>query len=289
MPTLRHLALLSLSLAPLATACTDTDEPAPPPVTTGAFHGYVQRGWVLPHNAAEARQLGLDLDGDGEIDNQAGSLIGALVNVGLELDTIADETFTAGDVVALHRLRADDLTDDATIEWRTFEGAPPPAAPRFDGTDRFDVGVETGRLTGTLMGGHAELDRGETTILLPFFPDQSPLRIPLTGARMQLDLDADGCSGRLAGLVRAVEIDGMILPNLGAEMIIHVARHPEHEFSRIAFDLFDDNRDGRITVDEFLADRLTQGLFSLDVDTDGDGERDAMSFGVALDCVPASF
>lgn len=289
MPTLRHLSsILALALAPFA-ACTDADEPGPPPVTTGTYHGYVQRGWQLPHNQAEARQLGLDLDDDGEVDNQAGSLIGALLGLGLELDTIADETFAAGDVVALHRLRADSLTDDATVEWRTFDGAPPAEAPRFDGTDRFTIASETGALAGTLSGGHATLAWGDTTITLPFFPDQSPLRIPLTDARMELDLDGDGCIGRLAGVIPAIEIDEQLLPNLGAEMIIHIARHPEHPFTRVALDVFDDDHDGNITIDEFLADGLTRGLFGRDVDTDGDGDRDAMSFGVALDCVPATF
>ena len=290
MPASVRLLTLALSLSPLAAACTSDDEPAPPPeVTTGAYHGYVQRGWVLPHNAAEARQIGLDLDGDLDVDNQAGGLIGALVNLGLELDTIADDTFASGQVVALHRLRADALTDDPTIEWRTYEGAPPAAPPRFDGTDTFTVARETGHLVGTLRGGHADLAWGETTIELPFFPDQSPLRIPLTDARLQLDLDDGGCSGRLGGVIRGVEVDGMILPNLGSEMIIHIARHPEHELSRIAFEVFDQDHDGRITVDEFLASNLTRGLFSRDLDTDGDGERDAVSFGVALDCVPARF
>ena len=279
-----------LAVLPLTsiTACTDPAEPGPPTVETGAYHGYVQRGWVLPHNATEAQALGLDVDSDGTIDNQIGAVIGSLINLGLELDTAATDAFASGDVIALHRLRADDLATDSSVEWRTFTGASA-TPPRFDGTDAFTVAAETGVITGMIRAGHAELSWGETAIALPFFPAQAALAAPLVDARLLIDVDADGCSGRLAGVIPLIEVQQAILPQLAAEAIIHMARHPEHEFTRLATQVFDDDHDGRVTVDEILADPITRGLFSADVDRDGDGERDGVSFGAAFDCVPAQF
>lgn len=290
LPGLRRVLLV----APLATllpitACTDGgDEPGPPDVTTGTYHAYVQTGWTLPHNATQAQALGQDLDGDGTIDNQAGGVIGALINLGLEIDGAAAAAFASGEVVALHRLRADDLAADASIEWRTYDGMPA-TAPRFDGTDQFDVRGATGRLTGMIRAGHAELSWGETSVALPFFPHQTPLVAPLVQARLILDVDPDGCTGKLAGLIPSREVDQVILPQLAAEIVIHIARHPDHEFTAIAMQVFDRNHDGQLTVDEVLATPLTKGLFRPDTDTDGDGTADAMSFGAGFDCVPATF
>ena len=70
---------------------------------------------------------------------------------------------------------------------------------------------------------------------------------------------------------------------------VNIARHPDHEFTAIAMQVFDQNHDGQLTVDEVLATPLTRGLFRPDTDTDGDGAADAMSFGVGFDCVPATF
>ena len=86
----RHLGALlrlalPLALAPFA-ACTDDTDAGPPDVTSGAYHGFVQTGWRLPHNATEALAIGADVDGDGTVDNQAGSLIGSLAGLGLALD-----------------------------------------------------------------------------------------------------------------------------------------------------------------------------------------------------------
>ena len=81
----------------------------------------------------------------------------------------------------------------------------------------------------------------------------------------------------------------MILPQLAAEIVIHIARHPDHEFTTLAMRVFDQNHDGQLTAAEVLATPLTQSLFRPDTDTDGDGTSDAMSFGVGFDCVPATF
>ncbi|HVV82059.1 MAG TPA: hypothetical protein VHE35_03225 [Kofleriaceae bacterium] len=293
MRPLHHLraalpGLLALACAPLA-ACTDEPPAGPPDVTTGAYHTYAQTGWILPHNASEARTVGADLDGDGVIDNQAGSLIGSLIGLGLDLDGASAAAFSDGDVVALHRVRADSLVTDGSIEWTTYDGQPTAAPPRFDGTDHLDVLARTGRLIGLVRDGRAELDWGDATISMPFFPDQSPLRLPLTGARMTMYVDGAGCAARIVGAIPEVEIDGLVLPDLAMELIIHIARHPDHPFTPIAMQVFDTNKDGKLTVDEVLATPVARGLFSPDLDTDGDGVDDAMSFGASFECVPATF
>lgn len=287
--------LLTLTTAAVATAavaataaCSDPDEPAPPDVTTGAYHGFLQRGWLLPPDSAGARDLGEDLDGDGTIDNAGGQLVGALIGLGLELEEASADAFASGQLVALHRLRADHLDADASIEWRTYDGVPG-APPRFDGTDRPVAAVETGRLAGMIRGGHAELAWGQTAVSLPFFPDQSPLRLPLLDARITVDVDAAGCTGRVAGGVPSDELEGAILPLLAVELIVHLARHPDHEFTPIAMRVFDTDHDGKLTVAEVLATELMQGAFRPDLDLDGDGEPDALSFGLGFDCVAATF
>ncbi len=280
--------LLSLlTLAPIA-ACTD--EPVVDPgteVTSGAYHGYVQRGWIVPSDTNPASRLGHDFTGDGQIDNRSGMIMGLLQSFELDFAGSSRAAFAAGEVVALHQLRADALVDDATVEWRTFDGTSG-IAPRFDGSDRLAIGAETGTLYGMIVNGRAELAGHRTTVALPFFPGQSPIWFPLADVRMSVDLAGRRCQGVLSGLIDQVDVEELVMPNLAAQMILHIATHPGSPMAAEAMEIFDEDADGRLTVDELVHGDVMPFLLTPDVDTDGDGDRDAVSFGLGFDCTPAT-
>jgi hypothetical protein len=285
---MRVLLSLALLLAPAA-ACVDDDpaEPAPPAVTSGAYHHYAQTAWNLPTSSTDARGFGFDLDDDGDVENQAGAVIGALIGIGLDVEGANLDAFDRGAVVALYSVRADSLARDASVSWRVLNGISP-GAPRFDGTDTYFPTSDEGLLSGAIRDGVLSARHGTVTIRLPVFPDQPALAMPLVDARVERTPDG-ACRGRVGGAIPQDALDGTILPQLGEQAVIHMARNPDHEFTRLATDIFDDDGDGVATAGEIARSELTHGLFRLDLDRDGDDVDDAVSIALEFFCVPAIF
>lgn len=283
--TLSLVASLALPACLLEDA--DPVAPSPPIVTSGTYHHYAQSAWIIPATTEEARRHGFDLDRDGRVDNQAGAVMAALGGIGLDVQTESDRAITDGDLVILHAVRADALVDDASVAWRVLAGAPT-TPPRWDGTDVFRVAGEDGSFVGVIMGGAAHMDWGVVNLPLPFFPDQAPMVLPLARARIAATLTADGCEGRIGGVMLAADIENT-LTRFVRQAIRHIERNPDHELARIAYDIFDTNDDGTITVAEMADSPIADALFRPDLDLDGDGRDDGLSFGLGFTCEAASF
>lgn len=284
-------ALPLAALPALTGACLlDEDgpgEPVPPVVTSGTYHHYAQSSWTLPASSNEAHTLGFDLDGDGTIENQAGAVMAALDGLGLDVQTESDRAITDGDLVILHSVRADQLGDDGSVSWRVLAGLPT-TPPRWDGTDVFRVAGEDGSFVGPIVRANAQMDWGVVNVPLPFFPDQSPVIMPLSQARIAASISDGQCTGRIGGVMLGPDIE-LTLERFARQAILHIERHPEHELARVAYQIFDDNNDGVISVDEMAGSSIAESLFRPDVDTDGDGIDDGLSFGFGFSCERAQF
>lgn len=286
---MRALALPVL----LVTACSleSVDPgPEPPVVTSGTYHHYAQRLFNLPANSTEAFQMGFDLDDDGTVDNQAGAVIAALGGLGLDVQTASDEALNGGGLVILHSVRADALVDDTSVSWRVMAGVPTEAPPRWDGTDVLRFAGDDGRFVGRIgLTSLAEMEWGTVSVPLPFFPDQSPTVLPLANARIRASISDRDCDGVIGGAMLAADIE-TTLRRFARQAITHIERHPEHELARVAYQVFDDDGNGVITVDEMVNNSITQSLFAPDLDLDGDGRSDdALSFGFGFSCEEAQF
>ena len=103
--------------------------------------------------------------------------------------------------------------------------------------------------------------------------------------RAQLELTVDGpCHGVIGGGLDAAGYQG-VLDQVAAETLAHMAAHPDHDFTRLARDVFDDNRDGVVSAAEVVA--FGRELLPPDLDTDDDGRDDALSIAFAFECAPA--
>lgn len=278
---LRHLPLLLAAALP---ACVDPASPdAPPAVTSGELHHFAQTGWSVP-TVDEDRTLGFDLDGDGRRDNAGGALLRTLATIGLDVGGASADAFARGEVVQLHSLRADALDDDASVSWRLFVGLSR-EQPRFDGTDAFLATSEAGLVSGAIRGGRFDGAIGEATIRVPFFRGQPGLVIPLRVAHVAFD-PATG-AGRIGGAIDGFVLHDEVLPALGDQVVRHLARNPDHEFTRAAIQIFDGDGDGAVSRDEFV--RFAGDLLAYDVDLDHAGDDDAISFSLGFGAVPATF
>jgi len=241
-----------------------------------------------------AGNVGMDLDGDGLIDNQIGRLLGELHGLlGLDLQATLDKQLAAGKAIVLYDLRARSLVDDSDVELKAFIGADLDGTPanNFSGVESFAVkGSTVG--TAVLPAAIAASKLASTTpergfVSLPFLSETTVL--PLRATRMQATVGPDGMSeGYLAGAIPVNEAVDRLAPVLAAELD-RLYKLPTVSPTMVqAFRvLLDIDGDGTITDDELKASNAFGFLLhSADIDTDGDGTPDAISIGIGFRSVP---
>jgi hypothetical protein len=250
---LRASVLIALAAC---TAAPPSDDVVGP--FTGARHRFVIDRIELPHDYNSARALGDDLDGDGIVDNQLGSVIGSLAGQG-NVTSHADDMIAAGALTSVVEIQADDLTNDEGVGVWYYGAAGDPATP---------VG-------GTLVDGTFVSNRSRTTsvpgkavLRLPVFADADPATIELVA--MQLDLTPDGLGG-FDGVVRGgVRRPPALSAALEGMVQMFEARPQDH---RDFWSLVDRNHDGVVTLAELDADNsLLRAILTTDIVLGVDGE-----------------
>ena len=127
----------------------------------------------------------------------------------------------------------------------------------------------------------------------------APLRVDLHGARIWLsELAEDRLVGVLGGGIVQADVDGVVVPETAAQMDRIVVAEcgqsdglapcgcPGGERSELLQRYFDADDDCRISVAETAANSITLSLLDPDIQIDG---VDALSFGVGIELVPATF
>jgi len=241
---------------------------------------------TLPVNSSVAEDLGWDLDGDLTIDNQGGNIISALISaLGTDLQTAVDEVFAA-DLVQIGvtmdecaspayglvefargleldrgyeppRLLGDDVTSFAAV---AVTGLPDVA---LDGTAQFPV--------GQLVHPSADawIDAFEVVVVIDELSDDEVV------GRIATALDGDAAYDVIteaftAKMADRIEELGPCTPEACDDLV------------RSMLELFDDDLDGAISLEEVRSESLVASLLRADVDVDQDGQEDALSIGVGF-------
>lgn len=203
---------------------------------TGPVHRYVVDAITIPHESGEAQAMGDDLDGDGKIDNQLGSVTSVLAST-MDLTVNAPDMIAGGALASSIEIQADDLVDDDRVAVR-YLGA--------DGDLTTEVG---GRLVGGVFRSNRSRDTsvpGHASVRIPIFTNADPLTMELDG--VEIDLDPDGAGGFDAtvrgGIPKIAAADAAY-----AGLLQMIADEPARHliFAR----LLDGNLDGVLGRDEF--------------------------------------
>lgn len=268
---MRSFALFALALVPVMVAgCTADDNDIVGPYT-GPVHRFVVAGIELPRTNVRARELGDDLDGDGEVDNVLGYAISALDSYD-NITTYSDDMIASGAIASVVEIQADSLDDDPTV------------SVRYIGRDG-DAAVEVG---GSIEAGVFRSNRTATThvpgraiLRLPVFADAAPSVITLDGVEMDFHRE-DG------GLYLGVR--GGVGPEVRDETARGVIQLVEAkpQAHPVVIALFDANTDGTITPDEVTSSGLIKSLLAPDVRLrpDGGAYAERVSFGFAVHLIP---
>jgi hypothetical protein len=283
------------------------------PIDGLATHRYVVSVLRVPENNAQARDYGLDLDGDLTVDNQLGMVIGTLASQGFAVQTQVTSAIDKGEILMLPEIRADSLTQSILpATFALFKGAnPTPAAcagaadttckKHLAGNASFMIAADSAHdmpLTGTVIGGQLLAGPGHVRISVNLFGG-APTAFDLVGARVKLDpVTATGIGkGSIGGGITTTEIDAKLYPAFQASAMAAVTRDctgsgadcgcgsgTEGKQWIALLDTMPANC--AISVEEVKGNSLFQSLFAPDVTLEG---QQAISIGLQITGVGAKF
>lgn len=280
----------------------------------GVAHDYIIQQVYFPMSTQEAGSNGLDVDGDGSVDNKLGGFYSMLSwDPNLEAAT----ALAAGDLVLLSRITDDGgATNSVTIQ--LLRGASS-TAPAFNGTDVINLapGFPTEPwLCGGWSPPQMSAAPGELIVHFPVVgldPVSWPA-IPTVLTRVETVpslypgseiTEAGWIDVIVGGAISQTMIQQSLLPSWAIGMNQLVASDPSA--GQTYLDLFDGAcntsqagcaaadtdpncaADGQITALELQCNSLFASMIAPDIDTDNDGVKDALSFGYRfVAAVPAN-
>jgi len=113
--------LLAAALLPSVVACGGDDGEGN--VTPeGPHYHYVANKVLVPANATQAREYGLELNGDKTIDNQLGMVLSTLGSMGFDIQATLDKAVAVGDIVLLVDMQTQDFTNTTAAGIQVFLG-----------------------------------------------------------------------------------------------------------------------------------------------------------------------
>jgi hypothetical protein len=286
----------------------------------GANHTYVASSLNLPENAAEAMMLGLDIDEkpmDG-VDNQLGMVLGSIGTLAPDLDLQAsvDGEIAEGGIILLANVKTVDLANARGVGFYVYLGTNPmPAAcldendtvcgRHLDGTGRFDIdpgGPTDAALAGRLMSGTFTGGPGNV-VLQVSLGGGLPIDLPLQRAKASITgISATGwTSGKIGGAISQDDLNTNVVPAIGNTVrtsfdeTCDVGGTPpdcgcvEGETGETLRGLFDKPPTQDCTISDAEVMAVVSGFLTPDIDLSGDGTPDALSLGIGVEAVAATF
>lgn len=278
----------------------------------GPHYQYVMSDMRIPVNNNAAREDGLDLSGDGTVDNQLGMVFGTLKSMGLGVDGTAREALLRGGVTLLADIQTLDFENIDLAGVTTYLGRDPSPAPCLDptrietcgqqllGTGRFSIesGSDSDHGTGAISKGVFSAAVGVLPVQIALDVN-APLRLDLHVARIKFtSISETGFSGVIGGAITKADVDRVVIPQAATEIARIVAAECgqpggilpcgciDGGRAEILQNFFDLNKDCMVALDEVATDGLVRALLSPDVGKNG---RDGLSFGVGVEFRRATF
>ncbi len=292
----------------------------------GTPHTYVVNSVILPTKAGEGAKYGLDLDGDGNVDNALGSILSALTAAAssgsLNLQGSIDDTVNQGKIILLANLKATALDMATGVALQVYVGANPstqpctdPANPttatcgkHLDGATTFGIDPTSpmdAQIVGKIIGGQFTGGPGTVTLEITLSATVgAPIQLNLIGARAKLPgitdgmIGSDNSPGIIAGAITQNDLDMKVLPAVHDTVAGQIARdctmltHPPDcgctSTGATVISLFDKppTQDCMVTLDEIKNSDLIKTLLAPDVMISG---TPALSVGVGVTTVKGIF
>jgi len=286
------------------------DAPVDVPEGMGGHYHYVVSQLVWPTTSNEARADGLDLDGDGAVDNQLGMVLASMHSQGFDVQTPTDQSVARGGSITLADFQATDLTNATGAGFTLYAGTNPNPMPcngsadtvcghHLTGTGSFDVAAmpRDTPIIGSVVNGVYTGGPGHLSVPL-YVLTGSPTIITLLGARAKLAPSVGGVmNGIIAGAISMTDLDKIYqamqqgFTAIVARDCTMLANPPgcgcaQSSTGASLIGLFDANQNCAISVTEVKNNQLIMSLFAPDVTVEN---QQALSVGFAFTAVDATF
>jgi hypothetical protein len=298
--------LLSLALIATSPVAAQVAQAKPKPHHSHHHHGHkaVKHGYVFDHidvptSSTQARDMGLDLNGDGTTDNRLGQFFAVLAGQGFDIQGTVDDAVRSGAFVTLLSVQTRSLKKAKGVKLRLFRGMPVVNPVFGGGSFGVDTSVPRSQLKAKIKAHVLVPDPGPMTIGIPSFAATRPaVTYDLREGRILATCGSTSCvGGRIVGGIPTEEIDQRFVPELGAALRAIVTRDcpttppdacPPGTTGETALNVFDSNHDGVISDQEIRDSPLIKSLLAPDLDlVGGDGVADSLSVGLGFTAASA--
>ena len=307
-----RILLLSLLALPLFACADDGGQPVP----EGPHHTYVVSEANVPVNNNQAREFGLDLNGDKAPDNQLGMVLGTLSNQGFDVQSAITQAISQGDIILLLDLQTSSYssTSGAGLAVKLGDKATAMPTPCVDandmtcrrhlgGTGRFTIGTgspENAAVSGKIIGGTFNGGPGKISLKIALGGPEG-VQLDLIGARAKATGMTDGGIDTviLAGALPQDDLNTKVIPAIHSQLGPLVTRDcpgttpPDcgcpagSSTGRTILTLFDTTpKNCIVTVDEIKNNTLIQSLLAPDVEIEG---TQALSLGIKVKATVGTF
>jgi len=286
-------------------------------VVEGDPNPYVMDSVNVPTTNAEASSadFGLDLNGDGGVDNQLGRVLATLKMSNIDAQAALDEAVATGSIILLGDMTTTSFDAASGAGFSIYIGDAPGTDPCTDpldvttcglhlnGSTTFDIKAGTptnGTVAGSFAGGTFTGGPGTLNLQIAL-SSGSPIDIALQDARAKItDITATTITqGVIGGSVLKTDIDSKILPAV-ADLITPIVTEEcapaggqcnctAGGSAETVLGLFDADNNCEVTLAEIQSNAIITSLLAPDIDTDGDDVEDAVSLGASITAVGAVF
>jgi hypothetical protein len=217
----------------------------------GTPHTYVVDRVLLPTKSGEGNKYGLDLDGDGNIDNALGNILSALSSAAgsgsLDLQGSIDTSVNQGHIILLTNLKATalDMATGVALEVYVADTTNVTPAPcngsadtvcgnHLKGTGKFAIASTSpmdAHIVGKIIGSQFTGGPGTVTVEISLSATVgAPIMLNLVGARSKIPgitataLASDATPGILAGGVTQDDLNNKVIPAVATTVQAQIAR-----------------------------------------------------------------
>lgn len=249
-------------------------------IANGPHTLYQVTGEHMPTRSAEAISGGLDLNGDGAVDNQLGTDIAVIFSRHLADPQAATDLAIMNGQLQLTVDVENDKADPTLVNVTSF------AMP---GQDVAAPAVIDNPLSGSLNGDLIEVGPGELPLVIA--PFGIPIVLPLEDGYVQAHTDGDSLHAIMGGTFDVAIVHEQLIPQWAATLGPIITRDctgapptcgcATGSPGETVIQYLDTTHDCAITADELENNSLVQSLAQPDFPRSGTPTR--MSVGVALD------
>jgi hypothetical protein len=235
-----RLSLLAAFLPMSLVACGSPDTIVP----EGTHYHYVVDKTLVPTNNNQAREYGLDLNGDGTVDNQLGMVLGTLAGMGFDIQGTLDKSVNEGSIILLFDLQTKSFTSTAAagISLQLGDNPVPPACNgsadttcrhHLDGHGMFSIAPDSPQdiaLAGKIIGGTFTGGPGNITLQIAL-GGTTAITLDLIGARAkasglsETNIGSATSGGAvLAGALTQDDLNNKVIPAIQTQLVPIIQR-----------------------------------------------------------------